>query len=133
MPKIPIPAKFTDLLEGNSVAHFATISLTGRPNVNPVWFLWDGEHILLSVRGNSRKYRNLQRDPRVALSIVDPVRPMRYLELRGVVIDFKLFLDLTFVNKLAQKYTGADFSRGYAGEERYKVTMFPETWTGLDG
>ena len=52
------------------------------------------------------------------------------LELRGEVVDFTLFTDLTFVNRLARKYTGADFRSGIAGEERYRITIRVDTWTG---
>ncbi len=43
---------------------------------------------------------------------------------------FELYLDLTFVNPLARKYTGADYSRGFAGEALYKLTIHVTSWTG---
>ena len=98
--------------------------------LNHVWFLWDGEHVLLSVKPETRKYRNLRRDPHVAISVLDPARSDRYIELRGEVIAFELYDDLTFVNQLARKYTGADFRHGYPGEHRYKLTVKITSWTG---
>jgi hypothetical protein len=61
---------------------------------------------------------------------LDLTQPQRYLEIRGEVIEFELYLDLTFVNQLARKYTGADYTRGFAGEERYKLTIQVNSWTG---
>ena len=132
MPKSPVPDRFRDILANTSTAlgHLATIDERGRPQVNPVWFLWDGERVLLSVRPETKKYRNLRRDPHVAISILDPARPERYVELRGEVIEFELYEDLTFVNRLARKYTGADFQKGHVGEHRYKVTIRVDSWTG---
>ncbi len=98
--------------------------------LNRVWFLWDSEYVLLSVKPETRKYRNLRRDPHVAISVLDPARSDRYIELRGEVIAFELYEDLTFVNQLARKYTGVDFQHGYPGEHRYKLTLRINSWTG---
>ncbi len=132
MPQGPVPAQFHDLLESTTLGHLATLDTNGRPQVNPVWFLCDGEQILLSVKAETQKYRNLRRDPHVALSVLDLARPQRYVELRGEVVDFELYTDLTFVNLLARKYTGADFVYGFPGEERYKLTIRVDAWTGQE-
>ena len=130
MPKGRVPDRYHDILASTTLGHLATVDGEGRPQVNPVWFLWDGEHVLLSVRAATQKYRNLRRDPHVAISLSDPARPERYVELRGEVIAFELYEDLTFVNQLARKYTGDDYRRGHAGEHRYKVTIRVDAWTG---
>jgi PPOX class probable F420-dependent enzyme len=130
MPTGPVPERFRDILESTSLGHLATTDEQGQPQVNPVWFIWDGEHVLLSIRPVTRKYKNLRRDPRLAISFLDPAQPMRYVEIRGEVVEWELFEDLTFVNRLAQKYTGADYTRGYPGEHRYKVTIRVSSWTG---
>lgn len=90
---------------------------------NRVWFLWDGEQILLSVKPGTRKYRNLRRDPHLAISLLAASHPQRYLEIRGAVVEFALYEDLTFVNQLARKDTGADFRHGSLGEQRDKLTI----------
>ena len=133
MPHGPIPGDLADLLTGTALGLFATVDAEGRPQVNPVWFLWDGERLQLSIKPETVKFRNLRRDPRCALCIADPSRPARYLELRGEAVEFKLYEDLTFVNQLAQKYTGADFTQGKIGEHRYRVTIAISAWTGQRG
>lgn len=133
MPHGPIPDDLVDLLAGNALGHLATLDREGRPHVNPVWFLWDGERLLLSIKPETVKYRNLRRDPHATLCISDPDRPARYLELRGTASEFKLYEDLTFVNVLARKYTGADFTSGKVGEHRYRVTIEVESWTAQRG
>lgn len=132
MPRTPVPDRYRDILVSPTLGHLATVDETGRPQVNPVWFLWDEERqqVLLSVKPETRKYGNLRRDRRAALSLLDVARPDRYVELRGEAVAFELYEDLTFVNLLARKYTGADFQHGYPGEHRYKVTIQVESWTG---
>jgi PPOX class probable F420-dependent enzyme len=132
MPPAPVPDRYKDILESATLGHLATTDERGRPEVNPVWFLWGGEHILLSVKPGARKYRNLRRDPRLAMSFLDLSRPQRYLEIRGEVVSFELYQTLDFVNLLARKYTGADFQHGYSGEHRYKLTVRIDSWTGQD-
>ncbi len=130
MPKGQVPDRFRDILESTTLGHLATVDERGLPQVNPVWFLWDGEHILLSVRPETQKYKNMRRDQHVAISFLDLSRPERYVEIRGEVISFELYEDLTFVNQLARKYTGADFKHGHVGEHRYKLTIQINSWTG---
>jgi PPOX class probable F420-dependent enzyme len=132
MPNGPVPAQYHDILASTTLGHLATVDEQGRPQVNPVWFLWDGERVLLSIRESAKKYRNLRRDPHLAISFLDPARPDRYLEIRGEVVEFELYLTLDFVNQLARKYTGADYTGGFAGERRYKATVRLDSWTGQD-
>ncbi len=130
MSKPPVPARFHDILESATMGHLATVDEHGLPRVNPVWFLWDGEQILLSVKPDTKKYGNLRRNPHLAMSFIDAANPGRYVELRGEVVSFELYENLDFVNLLAHKYTGADFTHGFVGEERYKLTIRVNSWTG---
>jgi len=98
--------------------------------LNRVWFLSDGQAVYLSVKPETAKYRNLRANPSVAMSVVDLERPDRYVEIRGEVVGFELFETLAWVNELARKYTGADFTGGTDGEPRYKVTIRVDAWTG---
>lgn len=79
------PQSHLDLLERPLFAHLATIRPDGSPQSNVMWFAWDGERIRMTHTKTRQKFRNLQREPRVALSIVDPEDPYRFLEVRGVV------------------------------------------------
>ena len=80
-----IPASLTDLLERPLYAHLATVRPDGTPQVNPTWFRFDGVHLWLTATTRRQKHRNWQAQPAVALSITDPDRPSRYLEIRGRV------------------------------------------------
>ena len=129
MPKGAVPERYQDILDSRALGHLATVGPDGRPQVNPVWFISDGRHVYLSIRSETVKYRNLRTTPYVAMSVGDVARPDRYVEIRGEVVAFELFDTLTWVNQLARKYTGADFTRGKDGEHRYKVTIRVDAWT----
>lgn len=83
--KSAVPASFKDLLERPLIAHLATVRRDGSVQSNPMWFRWDGQRIRMTHTRTRTKFRNVQAEPRVALSIVDPGNPERYVEVRGVV------------------------------------------------
>lgn len=86
MTDVPVlPETHADLLTRPLFAHLATLRPDGTPQSNVMWFDWDGERIRMTHTRTRQKFRNLQRDPRVALSIADPDDPYRFLEVRGVV------------------------------------------------
>jgi PPOX class probable F420-dependent enzyme len=130
MPKGEVPARYRDILASTALGHLATIGADGRPQVNPVWFLSDGQHISLSVKPETVKYGNLRANPFVAMSVSDLERPDRYVEIRGEAVEFELFETLAWVNQLARKYTDGDFTGGTDGEARYKVVIRIDAWTG---
>lgn len=80
-----IPAELRDLLERPLHAHLATVRPDGTPQVNPTWFRFDGTYVWLTTTTFRQKARNWQRQPAVALSIMDPEKTWRYLEIRGLV------------------------------------------------
>lgn len=80
-----IPESLRDLVERPLYAHLATVRPDGTPQVNPTWVRFDGRYLWLTTTTSRRKNRNWQVQPAVALSIVDPDRPYRYLEIRGRV------------------------------------------------
>ena len=129
-----IPEQLSDLLESKALAHVATIGPKGEPQVNPVWFGWDGQHLLFSQTTTRQKYRNVRRDPRIALSIVDPENPGRYLEVRGRVVEVRPDPDKAFIDQMARKYLGVErYLWSPPGEERVVVVVEPERTTQMGG
>jgi PPOX class probable F420-dependent enzyme len=125
-----IPDSHLDLLDWNTkaFAHVATIGPEGEPQANPVWFDWDGEHILFSQTTARQKYRNLQRDKRVALSIIDPEDPYRYLEIRGELDGIEPDPNIDFISRMSQKYIGEErYPWHQEGDERVIMKIRP-TW-----
>jgi len=127
-----ISEKFNDLLESNALAHIATIGPKGEPQTSPVWFGWDGKHILFSQTKDRQKYRNLSRDPHIALSIVDPNDPYRYLEVRGTVEHIDEDENNKFIDSMAKKYINQDvYPFHQPGDERVIVVVKPEHTTSM--
>lgn len=132
MPELPIPSRFDDLLDSTILAHLATLGPDGGPQVNPIWFLRDGDshRIQFGVKGDTQKLRNIQRNPRIALSFLSPDNAFHYLELRGEVVEIFPYDDLSFLHLVARKYTGKDATFGEVGEPRFRMTFVPTRWTG---
>lgn len=127
-----IPESHKDLLETTALANVATIGPDGEPQVNPVWFSWDGEHLLFSQTKTRQKYRNIGREPRIAVSIVDPTNPFRYLEIRGTVAHIEEDPNLDFINAMAKKYMGMDkYPYHQPSDERIVVHVEPEHTTQM--
>lgn len=127
-----IPQNYRDLLESKALADVATIGPEGEPQVNPVWFDWDGRHLMFSQTSGRQKYRNVRREPRIALSIVDPQNPYRYLEVRGRVVRIDPDPDKAFINKMAKKYLDQDvYPWNQPGDERVVVVVEPEHTTQM--
>lgn len=80
-----IPDELMDLLERPLYGHLATIRPDDTAQVNPMWYAWDGEFLKFTTTSTRQKHRNVTRNPSVALSVTDPERQSRYLEVRGVV------------------------------------------------
>ena len=78
-----VPHEFRDLLDRPLFAALGTVRPDNTVQVNPMWFDFDGEHVLFTHTTYRAKYRNLQQNPAMSLLITDPDDPLRYLELRG--------------------------------------------------
>ncbi len=122
-----IPDSHKDLLDSTALAAVATIGPTGAPQVSPVWFGWDGALLSFSQTTTRQKYKNLQTDDRIALSIVDPENPYRYIEIRGRVVEFIDDPDKAFIDSMSQKYLGqSPYPWSRPEDERVIVVVKPE-------
>ena len=103
-----IPAQYRDLLSKKAFGHLATLNPDGSPQVTPVWFDFNGTHIRVNSAVGRLKDKNVRRDPRVALSIIDPENSYRYLEIRGRVVDITETGAVAHIDSLAKTYMGLD-------------------------
>jgi PPOX class probable F420-dependent enzyme len=103
-----IPATHQDLLQKPAFANLATLNADGSPQVTPVWFEYDGKHIIVNTARGRVKDRNLAREPRVALAIMDPANPYRYLGIQGRVTEMTENGADAGIDRLAKKYLGKD-------------------------
>ena len=82
---VEIPKRALELLDRPLLCNLATTRPDGAPQVNPMWFIWDGEFIWFTHTNTRQKYKNIQLEPRVSISIIDPEDKYGYAEIRGVV------------------------------------------------
>ena len=102
----------------------------GRPQVTPVWVDFDGEHVIFNSAKGRQKDRNVRRDPRVSLALIDPENPYRYLEIRGRVVEITEDGASAHIDKMAKKYLGVDkYPYGQPGEVRVIYKVQPEHTT----
>jgi len=122
-----IPNQYLDLFQKRAFGHLATLMPGGSPQVTPVWVDYDGAYVLVNSAVGRQKDRNLRRDGRVALEIMDPDDPYRYLLVRGRVVEITEEDADAGIDRLAQKYLGVDeFPYLRAGEVRVWYKIKPE-------
>jgi PPOX class probable F420-dependent enzyme len=116
--------KYPEFFKTKALAHLATLMPDGSPQVTPVWVDCDGEHVVFNSALGRVKDKNVRRDPRVSLSILDPNDDYRYLEIRGRVVEITEEGADENINMLSRKYTGNSvYGHRKPGEVRilYKV------------
>ncbi len=121
-----IPATLIDLLEGDALGHLATVRVDGTPHVTPLWIDHDGDTVLVNVRVERVKAANMRERPAVAISIVDPRNPNRYLTITGVVVSWSEQGWREHMDKLSHRYMKvARYPWSFPGERRAIFRIAP--------
>jgi len=127
-----IPPSFLDLFKKKAFGHLGTLMPDGSPQVTPVWVDYDGQHVLINTAAERQKDRNLQRDGRVAISIIDPDNAYRYLEVRGTIVERTTQGADAHIDSLAKRYIGQDkYPWRRPGEQRVIFKVRPEHTTHM--
>ncbi len=122
-----IPEAAVHLLEGRHLAHVGTVNADGSPQVTPVWVDHDGDTVLINTATGRVKHRNLSRDPRVSISIVDAEDPYQPLTIKGRVVELSEQGADAHIDELSKRYLDRDpypFRR--PGEQRILVRIEAE-------
>ena len=107
---VELPDNVRALFGGANFAHVATVLPNGGPHSVPVWIALEGDRIAFFTQPGSRKARNLQADPRVAISIVDHDEPYKMAQIRGRVVETVGGDEaLAIMDRMAIRYTGSPF------------------------
>ena len=115
------------LPEGKNFAHVATIRKDGRPQLNTSWVMGEGENLVINSSLGNSWVRNMERDPRVTLTVTDHEDPYVYALVYGRVIGMETEGAYDVLNRLAKKYLDVDeypFHRAH--EVRVTITIAPE-------
>jgi PPOX class probable F420-dependent enzyme len=122
-----IPQSHADLFDKKSFANLATVNADGSPQVTPVWWDTDGTNILINTAKGRVKTKNLERTPKVAVLIVDPDNPYRYVTIQGRVVEMTEQGADDHINALSKKYFGKDvYPYRQPGEVRVIFKIKPE-------
>ena len=126
----PLPAELLDLLRRPSPCFIATVMPDGSPQLTQTWVTTDGEHVVVNVVDGLQKARNIARDPRVAVNIVDPDDTSRHYAVRGRVIASTTEGGAESIDEISQKYLGMPYPnvRGVP-ETRRVVTIEADSVT----
>jgi PPOX class probable F420-dependent enzyme len=123
-----IPEQYLDLLQQKKAfADLATVMPDGSPQVTPVWFDYTGGVIRVNSAKGRTKTRNMKEGARVALSIMDPDNPYRYLQIRGKVTRVAEEGARAHIDSLAKKYIDKDqYPWSRPGEVRVTFEITPD-------
>ena len=118
---------FQKLMREPAYCQLATLMPDGSPQVTQVWVDTDGEHILINTAEGRQKERNVRRDPRVAVNVVDPENAWRIAMVRGRVVDVTTSGADQLIDQLAKKYLNEDIYPFRRPEEvRVTLKILPE-------
>jgi len=126
---IPLNDATLRLLDGKNYAVLATVNPDGSPQTSVIWVGRDGGDVVFSTVEGRVKHRNMVRDPRVSISVIDWAEPENYIELRGRVSmtpDVGRQLD----TQLSWKYDGKDPGADRPGAVRVVVRLVVDKVTG---
>jgi PPOX class probable F420-dependent enzyme len=120
------------ILEGPNFAHIATVLPDGAPHSVPVWTLFEDGRIVFFTQTGSRKARNIERDPRVALSILDAENPYREAWVRGRVAERRDDEGIwEAIDRMSVKYLGKPFPWRSPDSVLYTVEIERSGFYGL--
>ncbi|MEO9277864.1 MAG: PPOX class F420-dependent oxidoreductase [Nitrososphaera sp.] len=115
------------LFEGKNLAFVSTLMKDGSPQITPTWIDIDGEVIMINTAEGRTKQKNLLRDPRIAISIVDGNNQYNMVTIRGKVMEQTTIGADLHIDKMAKKYLGVEkypFAR--PGEKRILLKIKSE-------
>lgn len=120
------PENYRDLFQKKAFGAFTTLMPDGGPQATPVWIDWQDGEIWVNSAVGRQKDRNVRRDPRVAVTVMDPENPYRYVEVRGRVREITQEGADAHIDRMAKKYLGQDqYPYRQPGEQRvlYKISI----------
>ena len=120
-----IPAEFLDLVDCPPVAALTTVMPDGSLQTSVVWCDFDGTHVRINTMRGFRKEKNMRANPNVILLCYDPAEPLRYLEVRGTVVEMTEEGAMDHLDGLSMRYVGAAPYFGRCIDAKFRETETP--------
>ena len=117
-----LPVDLVSLLQRPSLCYITTLMPDGSPQITQTWVDTDGEHIVINTVRGFQKVKNVERDPRVAVSVSDPSNPSRYYAIRGRVVGITTEGGADHIEALSQRYLGGAYP-WYGGRNQVRVLL----------
>jgi PPOX class probable F420-dependent enzyme len=127
-----VPGSHKDLFQKPAFGSFTTLMPDGSPQTTPVWVDFQDGKVIVNTALGRQKDKNVRRDPRVAITLMDPENPYRYLEVRGKVEEITQDGAAQHIDKMAKKYLGKDkYPFAQPGEQRVLLKVTPEKCSAM--
>ena len=121
-----LPSSLQALLADPNFAALTTLGPDGSPSTHVMWVDGDEDHVVLNTEVHRQKFKNVQRDPRVAVTVIDRNDPYRYVEVRGRVVETVTGDEArAHIDELSHKYTGGLYANPITSE-RVVLKVEPE-------
>jgi len=127
---IPLAEPTLALIDGKNYAVLATINADGSPQTSVIWIGRDDDGVLFTTVAGRVKHRNVLRDPRVSITVIDSADPEYYVELRGRVSAITQDVGRQVDTRLSWKYDGRDPAPDRPGAVRIIVRIEVDRVTG---
>lgn len=118
--------KVVAFARADNYAVFTTMRPDGHPVSQPMWVDADDDYVLINTEKHRRKFRNVEADPRVTVTIIDKDNPYSYVEVRGTVVDvIEGDQPRAHIDQLSQKYHGQPYPADGIKSERVILRIRP--------
>jgi len=126
-----LPDHIKKFLEKPNLGVLATVSPSGRPQATPIWFMLDGDEILVNTTKSRVKMRNLKANPRVALAVYDRDDMYQHVQIRGTVVGFDEEHGARDIDRLSMRYRGQPYKYqpGVTPADRVSIRIKPTGFT----
>lgn len=117
----------TELATGRNFAALTTLMPDGQPQTQVMWVDADGDHILINTEVDRQKQRNVTRDPRVTVAVIDSANPYHYAEIRGRVVEQVRGPEArAHIDACSMRYNGTPYPAENIGTERVILRIAPD-------
>lgn len=123
---MPLDPEIRAMAQDKNFGTLTTLLPSGYPMTHVMWVDADDEHILINTEVHRAKYKNVQRDPKVTVTIIDRENPYRYSEVRGDVVgEVRGPEARDDIDRLSRKYNGTDYDPSAITSERVILKIKP--------
>jgi PPOX class probable F420-dependent enzyme len=122
-----IEPRVKELAQGKNFAAFSTLLPSGQPMTHVMWVDANDDYVLINTEVDRQKYKNVEHDPRVTVTVIDAANPYNYVEVRGKVVDKVTGPEArAHIDTLSQKYNGQPYPAENIRTERVILRIAPD-------